>query len=247
MATVERLVERGTRRGRKALATLGEEFRDKRVAIGLSQQLVADAAGISRSTYTRIEAGKLHSLSVLIANLVAAVLGLDLGMRTFPGPNALRDGAQAAHLARVLDNVGAPLTSRTEVVLPQRPDQPFEQRAWGAQVTGLGRRTAFEMEMRVHDAQATERRINLKARDDPVDNLVVLIADTHANRRVLKENPGLFPELARLTYATLTKLLRAGQHPPSCLVLVGPPPAPRSDQVRGKVRVKVAPPPGVSA
>lgn len=79
------------------------------------------------------------------------------------------------------------------------------------------------MEMRVRDAQATERRINMKRRDDAVDSLVVLVADTHANRRVLRENPGLFPGLARLTFGTLTRLLRAGQHPPDALVFVGPP------------------------
>jgi len=44
MATVDGLVERGIRRGRKTLFTLGEEFRDKRVAIGLSQLQVAHAA-----------------------------------------------------------------------------------------------------------------------------------------------------------------------------------------------------------
>lgn len=117
MATVERLVTRGMRRARQALTILGDEFRDKRVATGLSQQQVADAAGISRSTYTRIEAGKLNSLSLAVANVVAAVLGLDLWTRVFPGPRPLRDAASAERLAHVLENVGSPLTCRTEVPL----------------------------------------------------------------------------------------------------------------------------------
>lgn len=78
----------------------------------------------------------------------------------------------------------------------------------------------MEMEMRIRDGQELERRIALKRRDDPVDNFVLLVADTHANRRVLRENPQLFPNLARLTYTTLVGFLRAGQHPPNALVLV---------------------------
>jgi hypothetical protein len=65
-----------------------------------------------------------------------------------------------------------------------------------------------------------ERRLELKRRDDPVDNLLVLVADTDINRRVLREYPGLFPGLARLTFREMTRFLAAGLHPPSCLVLV---------------------------
>lgn len=76
------------------------------------------------------------------------------------------------------------------------------------------------MEMRITDAQALERRINLKRRDDPADSFILLVADTHANRRVLREHPELFPDLARLTFSRLTTLLAAGQHPSDALVLV---------------------------
>lgn len=199
---------------------LGEEFRDKRVAIGLSQQQVAGAVGISRSIYTRIEGAKLQSLTIVVASRVAAILGLDLSVRVYPGGNPLRDAAQGERLNRVLVHVSAPLRSRTEVVLPQGPDHPFEQRAWDALITGRGQRTGIEMEMRVRDGQALERRIALKRRDDPVDALVLLVADTHANRRVFRDNPGLFAGLTRMTLAALTRTLRSGQHPPDCLVFV---------------------------
>ena len=86
--------------------------------------------------------------------------------------------------------------------------------------TGAGKRTAVEVEMRIRDAQALERRLDLKRRDDPVDNLVVVVTDTAINRRVLREHPTLFTVLARLTLREMTRFLDSGLHPPSCLGLI---------------------------
>jgi hypothetical protein len=163
--------------------------------------------------YTRIEGGKLPSLSILVASRIAAVLGLDLSVRVYPGENPLRDAASLTRLARVQGVVGLPLSWRTEVPLPSAPQRPFEQRAWDAAVTGANRRTTMEMEMRINDAQALERRIELKRRDDPSDSFVLLVADSHSNRRVLRENPALFADLARMTFAQLARFLQAGHHP----------------------------------
>jgi len=74
--------------------------------------------------------------------------------------------------------------------------------------------------MRIHDAQALERRINLKRQDDPVEAFVLLVADTRHNRSVLTQHPNIFPSLARLTFRELTRQPKAGQHPPSSVVLV---------------------------
>jgi len=220
MPSVERLTDEGSRRGRRALLNLADEYRDKRVAAGLSQAEVAVAAGVSRRSYQRIEAGTMGNLTIASAARVASVLGLDVAVRAYPGANAMRAAAHGARLARVMGCVAPPLTYGTEVPLPQSSDRPFEQRAWDAMVTGAGKRTSFEMEMRLRDAQALERRLALKRRDDPVDGLVLLVADTRGNRRALRENPTLFPNMTRLAYGELARLLRAGQHPPDAVVLV---------------------------
>jgi transcriptional regulator with XRE-family HTH domain len=220
MPSVERLSSRATRRAARTLTTIGDEFRDKRVAIGLSQQQVANAAGISRLSYLRVEHGKLQTLSITRANRIASVLGLDLSVRVFPGAEPLRDAASLARLERVLEYVTAPLTCSTEVPLRSSSDRPREQRAWDAMLFGHGRRTGIELEMRIRDAQALERRINLKRQDDPVDAFVLLVADSKHNRQLLEAHPSLFPGLSRITFRELTRQLRAGRHPPSCLVVV---------------------------
>jgi transcriptional regulator with XRE-family HTH domain len=198
MASVDRVFDRGTRRGTKALRALGEEYRDKRVAVGLSQAHVARAVGVSRSTYSRIEAADVVSLSVVRANQIAAVLGLDLSVRTYPGASPLRDAASLERLEKFLRHVANPLVYRTEVPLPPRTGGPPEQRAWDALISGLGRRTGVELEMRLRDIQALERRLELKRRDDPVDSFVLLVADTRGNRTTLTDNPHVIPRQARL-------------------------------------------------
>ena len=216
---MQRLHSEGRRRGLRALVQIADEFRERRLSLALTQQQVAEAIGISRSVYSRIEGGQCHSLGVIRASQVGRVLGLDVVVRAYPGPPPLRDAGQFKRLDRVLSMVSQPLSSAREVPLPWRPDGPPEQRAWDAMISGLGKRTGVEMEMRLRDAQALERRIRLKMRDDPVDAVLLLVADTRSNRQVLRAGSPLLG-LPRLTLSALTKILRAGQHPPSGIVLV---------------------------
>ncbi|HEV2006238.1 MAG TPA: helix-turn-helix transcriptional regulator [Candidatus Limnocylindrales bacterium] len=201
----------------RILRSVGDDFREARVAAGLSQQSVADAAQLSRAHYSRIERGQIAKLSLLEAARIANVLGLDLSVRLYPGAEPVRDGAQVGHLAMLLREVGPPLRYRTEVPLPNVAGR-FEQRAWDAVIFGGGGRTAVEVEMRVRDAQALERRLSLKRRDDPTEGFLLVLANSAATRFVLADNPELFPELPRLRRATVLAAVRLGHHPPTGLV-----------------------------
>ena len=67
-----------------------------RADAGRSQAIIAEAAGVSRSHLSRIEAGNAEpSIEVLLA--IAAALGCDLSVRLFPntGPR-IRDRLQVA-------------------------------------------------------------------------------------------------------------------------------------------------------
>jgi transcriptional regulator with XRE-family HTH domain len=219
MGSAERTYDRGSRQGQRLVRSIGEEFRTARVALGLSQRHVARAAHVSRSQYGRIEVGAVRHLSILTAARISAVLGLDLSARTYPSGRPIRDAAHAKRLGRLLDHVGPPLRSVTDVPLRRTTDYP-DQRAWDAVLTGDGRRTAVELETRLHDIQALTRRIHLKQRDDTPDRLLVVVANTRANRRVVDEFGSLFADWPRLRTAAVLKDLRSGQHPATGLILL---------------------------
>lgn len=107
------------------------------------------------------------------------------------------------------------LTFRTEVPLPIDNDE----RAWDGVVGGLrGPREGqgslpTEAETRIHDVQAQFRRIELKARDSGFEHVIVVIADTAANRAAIKAAAAIladrFPVTARRALAALGR----GGHP----------------------------------
>jgi len=158
-------------------------------------------------------------LSLVDAVRIATVVGLDLSIRTYPGGTGIRDAGQARRLQIVLGRVGAPLTARTEVPLPATTDVP-EQRAWDAVIEGAGAMTAIELETRVYDLQAQQRRLALKTRDGAPGRVLLVVADTRANRRVLREHPEAFGWLPRLPARIVLAELAAGRHPPSALILI---------------------------
>jgi hypothetical protein len=135
-------------------------------------------------------------------------------------------------IKQVVAATAPPLRTQTDVPLPRRGDAP-EYRAWDLVSSATGERTAYEFESRLYDAQAQIRRFNLKRRDDPPDRFVLVLADTHRNRNALTEFAELFADLPRLPTALFLKTLRAGQHPPTGLVLLrtasGPRPKPLAE------------------
>lgn len=212
------------------LSALGKEFRNARLALGLSQQVVAKAVAIPRSTYSLVERAKLARLSVRISAQLAAVLGLDLYVAVYPGPPAIRDEASARLLGKLLAHVAPPLRHKMEVPLPGTADRP-EQRSWDSMLFTARERTGIELDMRLHDFQAQLRRHNLKRKDDRVDHFLWVIADTRHNRWVLRAHGDLLADLPRLRTANVLELLRAGRHPPTGWILLPlPAPAPTEQQ-----------------
>jgi transcriptional regulator with XRE-family HTH domain len=218
MTALERRFDVGTRNGQRVLLEFGSECRDARLTLGLSQAFVAERCRIARSTYSRIETGRLPALSFRVAARVAAVLGLRLSARVFPQGD-LRDGAQARRLLPLLQHVSPALSYRTEVPLPARSEWR-EYRAWDVMLYGHGQRTGIEFESRLYDAQAQTRKIQLKQRDDPTEHFLLVVAATRANRRTLALYGDLFLDWPRLRTATVLATLRAGQHPPTGLILL---------------------------
>lgn len=219
MPAAIRAYDAGSRLGTRFRRDIGEEFRERRLELGHSQKHVAGAARMSRMRLGQIERGVAASLTVDELCRLSAVLGLSPSIRVYPGGGAVRDAGHARRLGAFVALAAEPLRSRVEVGLPRTPDHT-EQRAWDAVLVGGGERTAIELEMRIRDAQAMRRRIDLKRRDDPHEHFLLLVADTRHNRRVLTEFRELFVDLPTLRLLTVRKAVEAGMHPPTGLLFV---------------------------
>jgi transcriptional regulator with XRE-family HTH domain len=219
MGASTRVLDRAAWLTTKALRDTGEEFRERRVALALSQAHVASACRMARDHYGRIEQGRAPNLAVGEIHRISAVLGLTPSLRLYQDGVPVRDVGHASRLARFLEWSGPPLRHRVEVPLPSVEGR-LERRAWDAVLFEGPKRCAVELEMRLRDAQAVRRRIDLKRRDDPTETFLLLVADTRLNRRVLAEFEPLFADLPRLRPGLVRASLKAGRLPPTGLVLV---------------------------
>jgi transcriptional regulator with XRE-family HTH domain len=216
MVTRERRLDRGRRQARRGLTIVGEEFRESRLRAGLTQRQVADAIGISHTEVSRIERGVAARVPYVTLVSMGAALGLDVPLRAFPNGDPIRDAAQLALLARLRVLLPAPLTWRTEVPLNVRGDQ----RAWDAVIGGPDWRVPVDAESRLRDVQACTRRVALKKRDDGSDVVILLVADTRHNRRVLRlAGPGLAGDFP-MTGPVALAALRSGEAPSGSAILL---------------------------
>ena len=188
MAVRQRRVDGGVEGGGFLVGQVGREFKGARLNAGLSQQDVADAVGISRPQYGRIERGRSPQVSLVTIATIAAVLGLEASLRPFPVGDPIRDAGHVALLQRFGSHLHDSLAWRTEVAFPR----PRDPRAWDGIVSGfrypanrMSRRGAVEAETRPVDVQALERKLGLKERDGGADLLILLLADTRHNRALL--------------------------------------------------------------
>jgi transcriptional regulator with XRE-family HTH domain len=172
---------------------------------GLSLREVAFAAGVSHNKVWRIEHAKTLDVSVLDLTRVASAVGLDISLRFYPGGDPIRDAAHVQLLQRLRARIHPDLRWRTEVPLPI----PGDRRAWDAAIAGVGFVIGVEAETRVRDAQAVARRVNLKQRDGGLDHVILLVADTRANRLALRaaqpELADTFPITPRIALAAVAE------------------------------------------
>jgi transcriptional regulator with XRE-family HTH domain len=214
-----------TRRGdaaladvRRTVARVTTELREARLAADLSLESAARAAGLSSSQLSRLELGRLERPDLEQVWRAASVVGLRPSLVLYPAGSPVRDRAQLALLARFERCLGEPLRMRREVPLPLQGDL----RAWDALVEGPDGGFFTEGESHVRDAQALERRIRLKVRDDPRARVVVLVLTrTDHHRAVLAEHRETMRDLFPLDGAAVLRAVRAGRCPPaSGIVLV---------------------------
>ena len=207
MGTRESSSGRGARQAQRLLREIGSELRDARWTAGLSQQRVATAAGLSQSHVSRTELAVGRD-SPRLDELTrhAAALGLRVSVKLFPEGSPVRDAGQLRLLVRFQARLPRGAPRRTEVLVGSYGDL----RAWDL-VLDFDRPVAVDAETRLYDVQAVQRRCEAKLRDSDIDRMVLLVAATKHNRRVLREHRAALVSTFPLDTAETMAALRQGE------------------------------------
>ena len=169
-------------RSRAIRHEIGRALRDARLDRDLSLRAIAEATGISAPVGSRIERGVLESVTFEQVTRMGVAVGLDLAARLYPAGEPIRDAAHAALIGRLKARLHPSLILLTEVPLPMAGDR----RAWDAVIRGPGWHMPAEAETRPRDMQALDRRIALKLRDGGFENVLLVLLDSAANRRLVR-------------------------------------------------------------
>ena len=212
MATRRDPVVEAARRARQHLSQSVTSIRDARRNAGISQDAVAAAIGCSRQLVGAIESETLDDVGCIQLARLAAVVGLDVSVRTFPGGSVLRDAGQLRLLDRFRASVGELWTWRTEVPVT---NDPLDRRAIDAILVRPPHRVGVEAVTRLLDAQGQVRVILLKQQAAGLECTVIALANTRHNRHaVVEAEPSLRPAFP-LDSRWVLQELRAGRVPPA--------------------------------
>jgi hypothetical protein len=216
MATRSSALDLASADARQLRQLIAGEIRIARRNAGLSQRVAGGASGMSHAQFGRIERGELPELTILQASRAARAVGLRLAARLYPAGDAVRDAGQLALIGRFRAILPPSVLFRTEVPLPIAGDP----RAWDGLGTFADGLLGVEAEARLGDVQAMDRRIGLKQRDGGIDRVVLLIADTQANRQALAAHREALRSRFPLDGRAVMRALRAGRRPDASGILV---------------------------
>ena len=198
------------------LLRIGRELRLARIAAGMTQEQVAARLRTSKAHVSRVERAQVAHLSIVGVGRHAGAVGLRLSAQLFPGARRVLDAPQLALLKGFRDRLIGTWTWKLEVPMPM----PRDLRAVDALLAHGDLKIAVEAITRLSDVQAQLRAAQLKRRDIGATRLLLLVADTNANRRAIAEarpmlDTGLLTGAKRILAA-----LNAGDDPGQDCLLV---------------------------
>jgi len=208
MPAQERLHAIGIQRADAVTRRLGREARELRLRSGLGQADLARVLGCTRQWIGNFELGRLHVVDLRRVTRLFMFLGHRVVITAYPTGEPLRDAGQVRLLERFNARLSPNWQRFTEAVMPN----PGDLRAWDELLRGpvtIG----VEAETRPRDLQATLRSISGKQRDSAVDRVVLLVADTLPNRRLLQDHIGMLRQTFPLDTRTCLAALGNGRDP----------------------------------
>lgn len=209
MANRIRRVDEARRALDRTLVQLGDQLREARLILGLTLRQVAMAIGSSASQVLRVEHGRVRSMRLDRLVLHAAAVGLRVsGPGLYPVGGGLRDEGQVRYLGAFLRRI-APSWRRELEALVDAGDL----RAVDMLLTGDGCRIAVEVITRLRDLQAQLRAALAKQQAIRADWLVLVVADTNANRRALRDALTVIAASFPLDTKRTMAALAAGRNP----------------------------------
>jgi hypothetical protein len=212
----EQRVTQAEARLRRDVVDVADELRRARLRAGLTLGDVAAVVRVGPSTIHRNETAPPPWPAPPILARQAAVVGLQIRLKVYPGDDPIRDMGQVRLIARFRQRIGSLGAWAFEVPIPH----PFDQRALDAVLTLPGGSIGLEFHTRLADVQEQLRRVQLKKRDAGLDRMLLIVQATHANRRAIRvASPALsegFPVATRSLLADLC----AGRMPATDGVIV---------------------------
>jgi transcriptional regulator with XRE-family HTH domain len=183
MATRTRGMDDARRLWARLARELGDQLRTGRLISGITQKRLGAKIGVSQGQISRRELGRSRRLMGESLAVHAAAVGLKLSVKLWPVGGGIRDAAQTRYIAAFTARVG-----RLWRIVLEAPIQiAGDLRAVDVLLVRGEIRVAVEVTTRLADLQAQIRAAQLKARDIGATRLIIVVAATHANRRLLAE------------------------------------------------------------
>jgi transcriptional regulator with XRE-family HTH domain len=188
---------------------VGAAIRNARLAAGLPLREVSRAIGRSVSWLSRVERGLVAGVTMDELIVASAAVGLKLWVTTFAAERAIRDAPQLALLRRLRERIGDGWQWSYEVVVPV----PRDQRAADAVIRRGSTIVMIEAFTRLADGQGQLRAVILKARDMGIERVIIVMADSRANRQALEAAADVLASDFPLRTRAVLRALADGRDP----------------------------------
>jgi transcriptional regulator with XRE-family HTH domain len=175
------------RRAAEQTARIGAEIRLARSVVGLSTQQAAERAGVSWSTFLRVEIGDPNTEVSTLCAMMEAV-GLDLVLRAFPGrPPSLRDTGQLALAEGLCARAHPSLKPTVELAIGQH-GEAIDTAFFGPLEIVVAEIERLILDFQDQYRRADRKREALAAQHARPVRLLMVVEDTKRNRAAIERH-----------------------------------------------------------